>query len=168
MPLVPLDSLPGDARTWVFGATPAFTPERAARFLAELDDHLARWQAHGAPLTVARDLREARFLVVAVDQRTANASGCSIDGLYRALQRAQGEAGVELVAGGRTFWRDAAGVVQGGTRDEFRAAGARGEVTPSSAVFDTTVGTLAAYREAFERPASASWHAQLLTGTAAR
>lgn len=162
MPLVPIDSLPDDARTWVFGATPALAPDARDALLAEVDDHLARWQAHGAPLTVARTLVHDRFLVVAVDQRTANASGCSIDGLYRALGRAQQAAGVELVAGGRVFWRDVHGTVQGGTRADFVAAAAAGAITPQSPAFDTTVQTLGAWRAGFERPVAAGWHAQLV------
>jgi hypothetical protein len=164
MPLVALDSLPDDARTWVFGATPALEASTAERLLADVDEHLAGWKAHGEPLTVARSLMEGRFLIIAVDQRTAGASGCSIDGLFRALQRTESGYGVSLVAGGRVFWRDTRGVIQGGSRDDFRAAAALGTVTRDSSVFDTTVGTLGALRREFERPAARSWHAQLLQG----
>ena len=164
MPLVPLDSLPADARTWVCGATPALDTGTAERLLADVDAHLADWKAHGEPLTVARTLVEGRFLVVAVDQRTAGASGCSIDGLFRTLQRAESGYGVSLVAGGRIFWRDTSGVVQGGGRDDFREAAALGTVTRDSSVFDTTVSTLGTLRQEFERPAARSWHAQLLQG----
>ncbi len=167
MPLVDLDTLPDDARTWVFGATPALDGSAAERLLADVDAHLVDWKAHGEPLTVARTLVEGRFLVVAVDQRTAGASGCSIDGLFRALQRAESGYGVSLVAGGRVFWRDTNGVVQGGGRDVFREDAARGAVTRDSLVFDTTVNTLGALRREFERPAARSWHAQLLQGVSA-
>ena len=162
MPLVSIDTLPDDARTWVFGATPALDADAAGRLLADVDAHLADWSAHGAPLTVGRALDEQRFLVIAVDQRTAGASGCSIDGLFRVLQRAEAGYGVSLVAGGRVFWRDAHGVVQGGTREDFRATAAAAQVNLESRVFDTTVGTLGALRSEFEKRAAESWHAQLM------
>ncbi|MBI2796744.1 MAG: hypothetical protein HYX65_08580 [Gemmatimonadetes bacterium] len=169
MPLVALDSLPDDARTWVFAAEPALSGARADQVLAAVDDYLAGWQAHGHPLKVGRTFAEHRFLVVAVDQRTEGASGCSIDGLFRALQGIERAAGVSLVAGGRAFWRDQGGAIRGGTRDAFGAAAARGEVGRGTHVFDTTVTTLGDWRERFERTASESWHAQLLhAGAAAR
>lgn len=162
MPLVPFASLPPDARVWVFAASRALDDDEATRLLAPVDAYLAQWKAHGAPLTVGRDWRDARFLAVGVDQHTAGASGCSIDALYRTLQQLEGTLGTSLVAGGRVFWRGGDGIVQGGTRDAFAAAAARGEITRETPVFDTTVATVARYAEAFECPAAGSWHAQLL------
>lgn len=167
MPLVPLDSLPDDARTWVFAADPPLTGSRAEQLTLAVDEYLADWKAHGSPLTVGRAFTDGRFLTVAVDQHTEGASGCSIDGLFRALQGVERALGVSLVAGGRAFWRDANGVVQGGTRDTFSGAAASGSVNGSTPVFDTALGTLGEWRARFERPAAESWHAQLLpTGVA--
>jgi hypothetical protein len=162
MPIVAFESLPDDARAWVFGASRSMTPSEAETLLAPVDAYLAQWKAHGAPLTVGRQWSDARFLTVAVDQSTAGASGCSIDGLFRELVAVQHRIGVELVGGGRVFWRAADGTVHGGTRDEFAAAAGEGSIQPATPVFDTTVTTLGGWRARFERPAAVSWHAQLL------
>lgn len=164
MPLVAFDTLPADARVWVFAASRPLDATEASALLAPVDAYLATWKAHGAPLTVARDLREHRFLVIGVDQRTAGASGCSIDALYRTLQQVEGVLGTALVAGGRVFWRARDGAVHGGTRAEFSAAAVRGDVTPATPVFDTNVSTVAALDGTFERAAADSWHRQLLPG----
>ena len=42
------------------------------------------------------------------------------------------------------------------------AAAASGGITPDTPVFDTTVGTLGAWRTGFEKRAADSWHAQLV------
>jgi hypothetical protein len=162
MPLVPLESLPDGARTWVFGASRALTAEEAARLLAPVDAYLAHWKAHGAPLTVARAFTHDRFLTIAVDQRTAGATGCSIDGLFRELQGMERTLDASLVAGGRVFWRDAQGTVQSGSRDDFEAAAASGAVQAATPVFDPTVMHLGDWRARFERPAGEGWHAHLL------
>ena len=162
MPLVPIESLADDARTWVFGATPALDPSAAGRLLEDVDAYLSQWKAHGEPLTCARALMASRFLVVAVDQHTAGASGCSIDGLFRALQGAEHGYGISLVAGGRVFWRATDGGIDGGPRDAFVAAATAGAISPNTNIFDTTVPTLGAWRVAFEKPARESWHAKLL------
>lgn len=161
MPTVAFDSLPDDARAWVFGAGDPLDDAQAARLLQAVDLALSQWTAHGVPLTCARDWREGRFLAIGVDQRDAGASGCSIDALFRTLQQLERTLGTSLVAGGRVFYRDAAGAVQCVDRATYAGlarGGAVGEATP---VFDTTVTTAGDYRVRFERPAATSWHAQL-------
>jgi len=162
MPIVPFDSLPDDARVWVFGADRPLDAAEATRLLGVVDAHLARWAAHGTPLASARDWRDDRFLTIAVDQRTTGASGCSIDALFHQLQQLERALAVSIVGGGRIFWRDTTGAVQSTDRPTFSDLAADGTVTPATAVFDPTVTTLGTWRTAFERRASDSWHADLL------
>ena len=162
MPRVPFDQLPDDARVWVFASDRPLPEAHAARLLEEVDGFLARWAAHGQPLTAAREWADARFLAVAVDQREAHASGCSIDGLFRTLQQLGAELGASLVGGGRVHFRDAAGAVQTVPRHEFSERAALGEVTGETPVFDPTVTTAGDWRHRFERAARESWHAALL------
>lgn len=166
MPIVPFESLPDDARVWVFGAERALTAAEATRLLGVTDAHLERWAAHGAPLTSARDWREDRFLTIAVDQRTAGASGCSIDALFRQLQQLERELSLSIVGGGRVFYRDGAGVVQAVDRAELTTLAERGVVTAETVAFDPTVQTLGTWRSGFERRARDSWHGQLLPAAA--
>ena len=162
MPIVPFDTLPDDARVWVFGTDRALSAAEAARLLAVVDAYLARWAAHGAPLASARDWRDDHFLTIAVDQRAAGASGCSIDALFHQLQDLERSLGVSIVGGGRIFYRDEAGAVQAADRSTFGELAGRGELTPDTIVFDPTVTTLGSWRSGFERRASESWHAQLM------
>ncbi|MBM4194694.1 MAG: hypothetical protein FJ202_10000 [Gemmatimonadetes bacterium] len=162
MPMVNFETLPDDARVWVFAASAPVDEVDAKKLLAAVDGFLFQWKAHGHPLSCARDWRDDRFLAIGVDQRTEGASGCSIDGLYRTLQGLEKAVGTTLVAGGRVFFRDAHGFVHCVTQQEFGAMGARREVDTSTHVFDTTVTTAGGYRREFERAASATWHKQLL------
>jgi hypothetical protein len=168
MPIVSFDSLPDDARTWVFGTDRALDAAESARLLEIVDAYLARWAAHGTPLASARDWRDDHFLTIAVDQRTAGASGCSIDALFHQLQDLERALGIAIVGGGRVFYRDATGTVHATDRATFVDLAERGAVTPETPVFDPTVTTLGAWRTGFERRASESWHAQLMPARAAR
>ncbi len=167
MPAVPFDSLPGDARLWVFAAADPLDAGGEAELLAAADAFLAGWAAHGAPLRAARDWRDGRFLAVAVDQSTAGASGCSIDGLFRSLRALEPALGTSLLTAGRVYWRDADGGVRGGDRAALRAAAAAGAAGAESRVFDTTVTTAADWRARFERPLAESWHARVVAPAAA-
>ena len=162
MPIVPFAQLPDDARVWVFASDRPVTGAHADRLLAAVDGYLARWSAHGQPLTAAREWTNDRFLAVAVDQRDAHASGCSIDGLFRSLQELGAQIGANLVGGGRVHFRDPDGAIHTVARNDFSEQAARGRVTPQTPVFDPTVATTADWRQRFERPAGESWHAALL------
>jgi hypothetical protein len=153
MPVVAFDSLPDSARVWIFGSDKRLSNEAAESLMREVGDHLASWKAHGEPLTVGSRLLDDRFLVVAVDQSTTGASGCSIDGLFRVLQTAQSGLGVNLVGGGRLFYRDGQGEVQCAPRADLDQLRASGAITPDTVVFDTTITDLGTFRGNFEKRA---------------
>lgn len=162
MPRVAFDSLPASARLWVFGAERPLTGAAAERLLADVDLYLDRWNAHGSPLTCARQWSENRFLAIGVDQSTAGASGCSIDGLFRVLKGLEHELGTRLVGGGMVYYRDPAGPIVAVTRDEFSELAADRAVRKDTRVFDMTVATVGDWKERFETETSRSWHADLL------
>ena len=162
MPMITFDKLPDDSRVWVFGADRTLNEQQSKQLLEELDRFLPTWNAHGSPLTVGRDWRHNRFLAVAVDQSTAGASGCSIDGLFRALKSVEPKTGASLVTSGLVFFRDAKGEVQGVDREKFADLGAEGKLQSDTTVFDPTVTTLREWRARFELPLRDSWHAKLI------
>ncbi len=153
--------LPDEARVWIFAASEPLKGEKADALLGAVDEYLGDWKAHGLPLTCARDWRDDRFLAIGVDQRDAHASGCSIDGLFRVLQRLEPALGTSLVGGGRVFYRNADGTITCVSRADFATRAQAGSIVDDAPVFDTAVTTASAYRERFEQPAAASWHAAL-------
>lgn len=162
MPAVAFDSLPPDARVWVFAADSDIGHDAEHNLLHAVDDFLEQWNAHGHPLRCARSWRDGHFLAVGVDQTTAGASGCSIDGLFRVLQQLQPTLGASLLAGSRVYWRDSDGAILSATRAEFARLASGGSVSVSTPVFDTSLTTAAEWRTRFERAAGDSWHGQLL------
>ncbi len=163
MPLTDFESLPDDARLWVFGASAPIDEVDSPKLLTAVDLFLGQWKAHGHPLTSARAWHDERFLVIAVDQRTEGASGCSIDGLFRLLQGQEKAIGASMVGGGQVFFRDKVGLVHSISRTEFASLAKVGEVGADTMVFDTSVASLGAFRAGFEKPVRNSWQAQLLT-----
>ena len=162
MPLVPFETLPDSARVWVFGSDRPLSEEATQTLMTAVEQYLAEWNAHGEPLTAAYEWRFGRLLVIGVDQRTAGASGCSIDGLFRVLQKLEPQLGARLLGGGRVFYRDNHGEVQSAERHELKAMLDSGAIRENSVVFDTSLTDLGSLREGFERPARKSWAAGML------
>ncbi len=162
MPIVDMEKMPDTSRVWVFGSDRPLAPGKDQVLLTEVDRFLGGWKAHGAPLTVGRSWKHDRFLTIAVDQSTEGASGCSIDGLFRALKALEPQLGASLVTSGCVFFRDQSGNIMCELRDRFSELGSEGKVSPSTQVFDATVTSLGEWRARFELKAGESWHAGLL------
>jgi hypothetical protein len=156
------DRMPADARLWVFAAAHPLAPDEAGALLARVDDFLARWAAHGAPVLGARELRHDQFLLVAADERATGVSGCSIDSLFHTLAEVEETLGTELRrTASLVHYRDARGAVRSAERAEFRRLAQGGEVGEDTPVFDNTVATVGELRAGdWEKPFRAAWHAK--------
>jgi hypothetical protein len=163
MTLVPFSDLPDTARIWIFGSDKPLTGAVVDTLLAEVDGYLDQWKAHGFPLRAARDWRDNRFLIIGIDPTVEQASGCSIDGLFRSLQQMQKSIGAQLVGGGRVFYRDGSGTTHSVAREEFSMLASSGKIGPETPVFDTSLTQLDAWKSKFEQPLAESWAAQLST-----
>ena len=158
MPQVAFTALPSHARLWIFAAERPVTGAAADKLLAQVDAFVSSWRAHGAPLTAGRDWRLDRFLLVAVDERAAGVSGCSVDALTHSLKELEAELGMSLLETAPVFYREK-GEVRRASRAEFKALAERGAVTAQMRVFDNTVPTVGTL-ERWETPAGNSWHAK--------
>lgn len=162
MPVTKIEDLPNTARVWVFGSDLPLGAEKSTILLEEVDRFLEKWNAHGSPLTAARSWKHDRFLTIAVDQSTAGASGCSIDGLFRTLKALQPKLGTNLLTSGCVFYRELDGTITCTVREKFTELAAAGKVSAATPVFDPTVTSLGEWRARFELKAGESWHAGLL------
>lgn len=160
MPIVPFDSLADDSRVWVFGSSRQLTKNESPELLSRVDEFLDDWKAHGEPLNAGRNFSGDRFLTIAVDQNTAYASGCSIDGLFRSLKDLETRFGTSLLDRSLVYYADNDGV-HAVHRDEFSALASSGSVKGDTVVYDPTVTHLGEWRARFQSKAADSWHAGL-------
>ena len=159
MPRIAFDELPGDARVWIFSAARKLTEPERTRLLAEVDAFIDQWGAHAVPLTAGRNLVYDQFLFIAVDQRAAGPSGCSIDALVRQMKGLQQDIGVELVNHAPVLFRQGEAIARV-PREAFAQLAEAGEVDLDTTVFNNTLTSLVDVRVGrWEVPAADSWHA---------
>ena len=162
MPIVQFDQLPDFGGIWVYGSDRDLTSDEESRLLEAVDDFLSRWAAHGVPLHNARRWDEDRFLTIGVDSTKEGASGCSIDGLYRALKALESSIGARIVTSGLIYYRGNDGKIHSVTRDEFSDLAAKGEINGDTEVYDLSVTSLNEWKSRFKSRAHDSWHASLM------
>ncbi len=161
-------ALPDTARVWVFGATEPLPGAQRDALDAELTGFVRSWAAHGSQLMGAHEVVLDTFVIVAVDENLHGASGCSIDAMTRRLGELEDALGVSLLQGGLVWYRAPSGDIVSCSRSEFKIRSEQGEIDAATRVFDPTIQTLGALRSGeFERAASESWHARMLSPTRA-
>ena len=163
MPVVDFNELPAEARVWVFASDRPLTGPDAKKLLGAVDGFLEQWKAHGAPLRCARSWKDDHFLAIGVDPTAEQASGCSIDGMFRRLQELERVLDTRLVAGGRVFIRDTTGSPMPVDRRAIGAMAREGTLRADSPVFDMSLTDAQGWRERFERPAAETWVGQLVS-----
>ncbi len=160
MPVVSFDAIPDNSRLWIFAADRALNAEESEALLAEVDAFLAQWKAHGHPLTVAREWKYDRFLLVGVDEASAGASGCSIDAMVRILTELEEALHVHLLDHGPVLFRQDDGIARL-SRPAFAELARSGAVSRDTVVFNNTLTRVGELREGrWESRAADSWHAR--------
>lgn len=163
MSLVPISALPPDSRVWCYGTSDRPAESVVSSLGTALRDFLQTWTAHRADLRAGFEWIHDRFLVIAVDESVAGASGCSIDALTSHIGQLESVGGIEILDASPIWYRDQSDSISRMTRDEFRAASANGDVDQSTRVFDLTVDRLEDVTSGrWEVEAGRSWHARLL------
>jgi hypothetical protein len=148
--------MPEHARIWVYKtprdlgqAEQKLVRERGAAFTAG-------WAAHGAALDACVDVLHDRFVVIAVDEQQAAASGCSIDksvGFIKDLEH-----DLNMMLTDRMFVvYEQDGHTRSVRLQELPVLIKEGSITPDTIVFDDLVSTVGELRERFRVPLRATW-----------
>lgn len=91
-----LTSMPAHARVWVYKSAEPFTAAERALIADRGASFTSGWAAHGAPLDAVVEVLHLHFLVIAVDEVQARASGCSIDKSVHFVKQLEHELGRPL------------------------------------------------------------------------
>lgn len=91
-----IDTMPAHARVWVYKSAKPLTPQQRLTILERGAAFTAGWAAHGTGLDACVDVLHDHFVVIAVDEQQAMASGCSIDKSVRLVQELERDLSLNL------------------------------------------------------------------------
>ena len=102
-------------------------------------------------------LAEDRFILLAVDEGQADASGCSIDKSVHFLKQLEAQLDIDLFDRMTFAWKDDSGV-KTASSEEFAQLYRAGKIGDDTLVFDNLVKTKAELEENWLKPLNKSWH----------
>ena len=158
---LPFEQMPGDARLWVYQADRALSDVERAAVENSLHHLCDSWAAHGTPLHTSFRIELNQFIVLAVDERQAGASGCSIDGTVRLLKSMQERLGLDFFNRQQVAFADGKSV-RLYPLSELKTLFETGILTADSVTFNNALTTKAEWEQRWRVPVKDSWLSRYL------
>lgn len=159
--LVDFNTLPEESRIWIYQANRSFADEELAEIEDKLDKFLKQWTAHGKNLEAGFTIRYKRFIVIALNQDSNQATGCSIDASVRFIQQLETDYNVDLMDKMNVSYKQGEYIAYKNLLD-FKKMAKNNSVSKHTIVFNNLVNTIAEFNDHWEVPASESWHSRFL------
>jgi len=138
-----MQSMHPESRMWFYGLQQPLTDAQAEVLRELMNDFVGQWKAHGAQLAAAYRLVGNQCLILAVDERQQQATGCSIDKSVHLLMEFGQQYGIDFFNRMLVFTADENGI-QAYTPTALKAALVGGQITPETPVMHTLAPTLGA------------------------
>lgn len=156
-----LDGLDDSSKVWIYQSNRILSEAESLATQRALDQFASTWVAHNRQLKAKAQLVEGRFIILAVDETMAGATGCSIDASVHFLKKLQEQLQIELFDRMRFAYRDTEGNIQSADRVSFSNLYAKGVITDSTLVVDTLVKTKKDLPHIL-KPLKESWHIRMV------
>jgi hypothetical protein len=155
-----MQEMSDSSRVWVYQADRFFSKEEQEFIASKLSEFLLNWASHGTALDSAFEIKYSRFVVVAVDEQKALASGCGIDKLVHFFQELGKHANIDFFNRMQVVYRINDEILSLPLH-QFWGLRKAGVLSDESIVFDNLVKNLMEYRSRWETAFKNSWHAEM-------
>ena len=157
-----IKNMPQDARVWVYQNNKAFVDAEVKAIEKAGTDFISHWAAHGASLKASFDVLYNLFIVIAVDEKQAMASGCSIDKSVRFVKELDQQFDLNLFDRLQVAYR-IENEIKSCHLSEFEKLAAQNIVDGSTIVFNNMVSNKTDFDKQWEIPLKKSWQSRVLT-----
>ncbi|MDZ7877600.1 MAG: hypothetical protein U5L45_08015 [Saprospiraceae bacterium] len=153
----PIFRLTDHSRVWVYQSNRPFSERERIILTSQINGFVQNWSAHGRELSASGDVLLEQFIVLAVDERQAGASGCSIDKSVNFVKELAAQFNVSLFDR-LTFTFIEEGQVKTASSSDFKRLFTEGVIDSDTLVFDNLVSNVADLRAQWLKPLALSWH----------
>ena len=156
---VPFENLPEESKIWIYQSNRKFSDEEFSEIESDLQSFVENWAAHGTSLEASFQLKYNRFIILAVNQETQAATGCSIDDSVRFIQQLEQKYSVDLLDKMNVTYKLGEHIAHK-PLTEFKKMAKDKAVSGNTIVFNNLVNTVGEWNEYWEVPAAESWHSR--------
>jgi len=157
-----LSSLSNKATVWVFQSDRKLSSVDIEAINKHLEVFIPEWSAHGTNLKAAYEVVYDFFIIVGVDEDLAEASGCSKDGLTRAIKLVGEQINVDFFNRLNTAYIDEMDRIQLVNMIEFKTLVQADKINRGTKVFNNLITTKEELESVWQVKLKDSWHANLV------
>lgn len=152
-------TLSENSRIWIYQSNRSLTQQEKESIFKLIEDFLNNWKSHGVSLNSGFEIKYNRFIVIAQDQNTQSATGCSIDSMVHFIQKLEKQYNISLLDKLNVSYKQGDYIAYKSLKD-FKKMVKDGAVSKNTIVFNNLVQTKLEYTNYWEVPAFESWHAR--------
>jgi len=154
-------NMPPNSKVWVYQATNELSDEAISKIKKESLLFFNQWTSHGSNMNAVLEVLHKRFVLIAVDEQTAPASGCGIDKLNHFIQRLEKDLVISLLDRMQVAYKvgDAVNMC---SLQAFEQLINTGQVDENTIVFNNLVVNISELLSSWEVPLKQSWHSKML------
>ncbi|MCX6171418.1 MAG: ABC transporter ATPase [Flavobacterium sp.] len=156
---VPFENLPEDSKIWIYQSNRKFSDDEITEIESDLKIFLENWSAHGTTLEASYIIKYNRFIILAVNQETQQATGCSIDSSVAFIQNLEQKYQVILLDKMNVTFKNGDHIAHKSLID-FKRMAKEKAVTVNTIVFNNLVNSIEEFNDNWEVPAAESWHSR--------
>ncbi|MGJ3233679.1 hypothetical protein [Marivirga sp.] len=155
------DDLDKSSRLWVYQADRAFSDDEKKFILDNGIEFVKSWTAHNKALNASIEVKYNQFIVLAVDETQAPATGCSIDKSVHFIKALENELKLNLLDKSKiAFLKDNQVFLENlpSIKSKIEAE----EITPDLLTFNNMVSNKGDFESSWLIPVGDSWMARFL------
>ncbi|NNC69958.1 MAG: ABC transporter ATPase [Flavobacteriaceae bacterium] len=153
--------LPDNSRVWIYHSTRPFSDHELKKINKKLYTFTNGWKAHGHELRASFLIEYNQFIILAVDEKYNDASGCSIDDSVHTIQALENELGLDLMNKMNVSFKDGKNI-NTVSMQQFKEFVKQNKIKVNTLVFNNMVNSKADFESLWEVEAGQSWHARFL------
>lgn len=156
-----LNTLSDTSKIWIYQSPRTFTDVEMNRITNILNSFMGEWNSHGKDLTGAFEIINNQFILIAVDEKMAGASGCSIDSSVNIIKAIGNEFNLDLLNKSNVAYSNDSEINISSFRD-IKPLVENGKINASTLIFDLSVTSISDIRNGWPKQASQTWVSRFL------
>ncbi len=150
------DELPDNSRIWIFQSNRKLMNEEIDLIQVMVDKFVVEWSAHGKDLHAGAKIMYNYFLILAVNEKVNDASGCSIDASVRFIKEIEIALNIEFLDRSNVAYLEG-DEVKLLERAKVKEKIDNRTISPDTLIFNNLVQLKGALKDQWLIPARESW-----------
>lgn len=155
--LINFEDLSDTSKVWIYQSNREFSDNEIEIIKKRVEDFIGSWQRHGEDLKASYQLKYNQFIILAVDEKFNEVSGCSIDASVNLIKQFEKEFKLDLTNKLNISFKVNNNINIVSLAD-FQQYAKQGKINLNTIVFNNMVASKADFMNNWEVIAAKSWH----------